>query len=212
MNLYLRIAISIVLLQTTGVNAQGKKSGVKKCFTDYKQAILEGRGSDALNCVDSTTVLYYSHILELTRSGDSTKVTALPIIDKMTVMSLRHRATVEEILSFDGKKLFVYAIEKGMVGKSSVMNLELGDIAMEENSAQGQAVVNGQAVPLYFRFKKENSIWKMDLTSIFPATAEAFKKVIEQSGMSENEFLLTLLENLTGKTPSPGIWKPVSSQ
>ena len=110
-------------------------------------------------------------------------------------------------MSMDGKGLFIYAIKNGMVGKNSVANNTIGEVTIDKDFAKGQLVVRGNAVPMYFHFYREQANWKLDLTSLFPIANMSFKKMIEDSGKEENEFLLNLLEMMTGTKPGPEIWQ-----
>ncbi|KIC93530.1 hypothetical protein [Flavihumibacter solisilvae] len=200
--LFAFLSLSIVTIaQSTDAAA------VKKAFDNYKSAILNDKGEDAVTYVDSRTLKYYDHILEAAKHVDSSKLNSLPLIDKITILTFRHRASKEEITSMDGKGLFIYAIKNGMVGKNSVANNTIGEVTIDKDFAKGQLVVRGNAVPMYFHFYKEQANWKLDLTSLFPIANMTFKKMIEDSGEEENEFLLNLLEMMTGTKPGPEIWE-----
>lgn len=58
-------------------------------------------------------------------------------------------------------------------------------------------------------FYKEEGTWKIDLTSLFPIGSMAFKKMQQESGMDENEYLFMLLEMLTGRKPGNEIWNTI---
>lgn len=182
---------------------------VKAAFDQYKSAILNDKGAVAVEFVDSRTIAYYADMLEHTKRSDSTTVDNLKIMDKLMVLSIRHRTPKEDILSFDGKKLLVYAIQEGMVGKNSVVNNEIGKIEIEGDFATGQLVARGVETPVKFHFYKEQDSWRVDLTSIFPVANEAFRQMADQSGQTENDYLLMLLEMITGKQPTHDIWKMV---
>lgn len=49
----------------------------------------------------------------------------------------------------------------------------------------------------------------MDLTSIFTAGLDAFRKMQEESGMEENKYLLMLIEMVSGQKPGHGIWEKI---
>jgi hypothetical protein len=201
----------LLLFVTSACFAQKKEQkGVIQAFENYKSSILKDRGEEAVKYVDSRTIKYYGDILELVKTADSTKINSLSLLDKLMVFSIRHRTSKENILSFDGKQLLVYAIKSGMVGKSSVVNNSLGEVIIEGDFAKAQFVNNGKATPFYFHFYKEEQQWKMDLTSIFAISNMAFSKVREQSGQAENEYLFTLLEMITGKKVGPEIWQKVN--
>ena len=182
---------------------------VQQSFDNYKTAILNDKGNEAVKYVDSRTIAYYEQMLELVKTADSSKIETLSILDKLMVFSIRHRTPKETILGFDGKSLLVYAIESGMVGKNSVANNSIGDVIVEGNFAKGQFIANGQKAPFYFHFYKEEGQWKIDLTSLFPVTTMAFKKMADDSGENQNEYLFSLLEILTGKKPGQEIWQPI---
>lgn len=200
----------ILTLFILSCNAQAKeKKLVKKAFEDYKHAILTDKGTLAVTFVDSRTIQYYSNILKNVKSSDSAIVSSLPLMDKIMVFSIRHRATNEEIKSFDGKSLLIYAINKGMVGKNSVTSNTIGDVVVDGNFAKGQLINNGQEMPIYFHFYKEDEKWKVDLTSVFAIANQAMKQMINNSGQSENEYVFELLEIITNKKPGREIWNKI---
>jgi len=191
----------------TTVSAEQK---VRDCFAGYKSAILNDKGGEAVEFVDSRTIKYYADILEKTKNADSTAINELNIMDKLMVFSVRHRTSKEDILSFDGKQLLVYAIKEGMVGKGSVANTEIGDVSIDEQFAKGQFVTNGTPAPIHFHFYEEDGAWKIDLTSIFPAAIPGFQQMVDESGEDENEYLFMLLEMITSNKPNENIWQPIN--
>ena len=187
----------------------GEEDLVRTAFDSYKTSILNDKGEKAVDFVDSRTIRYYGDMLDLAINADSMKIEKLSVLDKIMVFSIRHRTTKEDILSFDGKKLLVYSIKSGMVGKNSVMNNSIGEVAIDGDFATGQLVVNKQTSPISFHFYKEGGQWKLDLTSLLPASAPALKQMVEDSGQNEDEFIFTILEMITGRKPGPEIWQPV---
>jgi hypothetical protein len=198
-----------LLIAVLHANAQQDTALIKACFAGYKNAILTDKGQEALAFVDSRTVKYYSDILQKTKTLDSAGIDKLSILDKLTILMVRHRATREEIMRLDGRSLLVYAIERGMVGKGSVQQLSIGEVLVRGNAAEGQVVVGTAPTSLAYNFYKENGTWKMDITSVLPEGNNAMKKIIKDSERPENEFLLMLIENATDKEPSKDIWKPL---
>ncbi len=182
---------------------------VKQSFNSYKSAILNDKGEDAAKFVDNRTIKYYGDILELVKNADSTSIDSLSIMDKLVVFLIRLKASREDIISFDGQKLFAYAVNSGMVGKNSVADNSLGAITIDKGFAKGQLVVKGKSQPLFFHFYKESNQWKMDLTSLFPMTNSLFQNMADESGQGTNEYLFSLLEILNGKKPGPEVWQAV---
>lgn len=187
-----------------------EQKAVVQAFENYKSSILDDRGEEAVKYVDSRTIKYYGDMLELVKTADSAKVNSLSLLDKLMVFSIRHRTSKKDILSFDGKKLLIYAIKSGMVGKNSVQNNSIDEVTVENDFAKGQFINGTKKTPFYFHFYKEDQQWKIDLTSLFDVSNMAFSKVIEQSGQPENEYLFTLLEIVSGNAVGPEIWQKVN--
>jgi hypothetical protein len=198
------------LLYSTNIWSQkSEEKLVADAYANYKSAILTDQGEEALKYLDSRTVAYYGKMAKLIKSGDSITVDQLPVIDKIIVFSARHRASKEDIRSFDGSKLLIYAIKTGMVGKNSVAKNEIGKVSINDSFAKGQFIANGTKTDFYMHFYKEDNQWKIDLTALFPVSANVFQKMVDESGMGENEFLFYLLEAMTGRKPTSEIWSPL---
>ena len=95
-----------------------------------------------------------------------------------------------------------------MIGKSSVQRNRIGEVKLNGDMAKGQIVSGEQITPVYFDFNKEKGVWKIDLTSVFSLGTIGFKQVLKKSGLKENEYLMQVLEQMTGKKPSTKIWNP----
>ncbi len=188
---------------------QTESDRVIQCFENYKKAILQGQGSEAIKYVDKTTVDYYGTELNLALSGDSATIDQLSLIDKLTVFIARHKMDPAVLKKMNGRDFFIYAVDKGMIGKNSVATTEVVNVSVDGNSASGQMSANGVKTPLAFNFKKEDNQWRVDLTSIFPQTNLALRKALTQQGMSDNDFIFKTLENLTGRAVTGKIWQPI---
>lgn len=203
-------SLSFLIFFTNPCNGQKKEQKlIKTAFKNYKSAILNDKGEEAINYVDSRTIAYYSDILELVKNADSIQINSLSFLDKVMVFSIRHRVKKEDILSFDGKSLFIYAIKSGMIGKESILNSSIGEVKLLNDFGKGQFLLNEQETPLYFHFYKESGKWKIDLTSIFPFSNIAFKQLVAESGQNETDYIFSLLEILTGNKPGSEIWEKV---
>ncbi len=200
--------IGLILISIKSYS-QSDKELVLKSFDNYKNAILTDKGEIAADFVDSRTMNYYSIILDKVKTADSIEIESMGLLDKLSVLTMRHRVPKKDLLSFNGKSLFIYAIDNGMVGKNSVANAELGDVVTNGDFSKAEFVVSGQKTPFFFHFYREDKIWKIDITHIFSLGTAGFKKIIQESGESENDFLTNILEMLTGKKPKEDIWKPI---
>jgi hypothetical protein len=189
---------------------QNQKDLVTEAFNGYKSSILNDKGDDAVYYVDTNTIKYYEKVLELAKNADRKEMASLSLFDKFMVIIIRYRVTKEDIFSFDGKKLLIYAINNGMVGKDSVVDNSMGEVVLiNENLAKGEMLVHGKKGYIYIYFHRENGAWKIDLTSIIDVAGIALKKTMEDSGQTEDDFIFSIIELSFGKKPDSNIWNPL---
>ncbi len=189
--------------------ATEEATAVRASFDGYKQAILDQAGEKSVGFVDRNTLAYYQKMRDLALRGDRETIRALSTVDKLFVLSIRHRISSEEVELMTGESLFVYAVNQGWIGKASVINNEVGDITVSGTHATGVHVSGRKASPFKWVFQMENGKWKLDLTSIMPAADQAFKQVIRQSGLHEDEFLITIIESVSGEKVADTVWDPM---
>lgn len=208
MKLFLSL-LSFFTVFTCKAQQPKELAAVRTCFNNYKAAILANKAEDALKEVDANTRNYYTGVLDNIKHADSAAISTLPLIDKITILTIRARASKEEITAMKGTDAFIYAINNGMVGKSSVENVTPGPISINKNAAKMQVISGGQKTPLNFNFNKEDGKWHFDLTALFPITKQALDGMVNESGMDENSFLFAVLEKMTHKKITSAIWTPV---
>ena len=204
-----RVLTIVALLFPFLVFAQNEANEVKKCFGFYRDAILQDRGGDAVNFVDSKTINYYNEVLQHVRNDDSVKLQHLSLFDRLMVLSVRHQLTKKELQGKNGKGLFTLSVQKGLISKASLQGTDLGEVNIDKVTARGQMLVNKQKTPVFMNFYKENNVWKMNLTSTFEQTTESIQRMLKRSKKSENEFLLVLLKSANNVEPTRNIWKPL---
>jgi hypothetical protein len=202
--------IYIVFLASNCLLAQtSERDKVNACFQEYKSAILEDRGKNAAEVVSKATIEYYMGMLDIALNADSATVDQLGITDKVTVFTIRHKIPKSDVVDLDGKGFFIYAINTGIVGKSTVINTDIGEVKVDGNFATGQLVASGQESPMFFQFQKEDG-WKLDITSLFPASNTVLNQMVANSGMNQNDFLFQIMQSLTGRYPDSSIWQPMN--
>ena len=182
---------------------------IMNVYQDYKESILNDKGSAAYECIDKETRDYYDWLIVASNELNKKQIQALGLMDHFTICVLRKNLTASELAKMSGKDLFIYAIDNGMVGKNSVVNAELGNVITNGNFSKAEFVVNGQKTPFFFHFYREDKLWKLDITHLFSLGTMALKKMVEDSGETENDFITNILEVLTGKKPTKNIWKPI---
>ena len=206
----LLIWLFFVVLAGCSEEASPDEAGsVRACFDGYKQAILDRDGMKAVAFVDKNTLDYYRKMRDLSLRGNRETVGALSSINKLMVLSIRHRVPLESLQQMTPESLFAHAVDEGWIGKQSVINNELGDIAVSGASATGVHISAKKETLIKWVFRKEDDRWRMDLTSMITVADQAMKHVIRQSGLSEDEFLTNILESVSGKKVADTAWEPM---
>jgi len=191
------------------VNKAEESKKVAECYKEYKNAILEQRGNDAVKCIDERTILYYKTMLQTALTADSATVQKLGVLDKAMVLTTRVRIPNDTIVTMNDTSFFVYAVNSGMIGKNSVKSFDIDNIEIDGEFAKGQIVSKGKKSPLFFAFHKEGGRWKIDLTSVFKSSKEGMEMMIKKTGLSEDEFILYSISYITGEKNKTDVWHPI---
>jgi len=209
----MKIALQFILvfvLLPFGMYSQTEQQKIIDVFKDYKSAILNDRGTEALKLIDKRTVDYYSGILIAIKQSDKEAIDQLSLMDKLMILIIRQQVSNEEILKFSGESLLLYAFDNGMVGKNGVVDVDLGKVTVSDDFAKAQLIIKGKEESLYFHFYKEKD-WKLNLTSLFPISNIAIREMVEESGKEENDFILFLVEIMSKRKLKENIWNPIKN-
>lgn len=190
-------------------NLLSQNNDVKEAFYKYKESILNQQGETAAGMVNKKTLFYYNDVLEASKNADSVSIENAGFFKKFMVLSVRHRLSPEDLFGMTGKTLFEHGVNQGWIGKESVQGIETGTIEEDGNNAMVQMFQNGKEVPYFFQFEKENGQWLLDLTSIMETSEVALKEYLKENDLNENQFILQVLEMVTGSTLSNAVWHPL---
>lgn len=184
---------------------------VRRTFLDYKEAILQQRGQSAVALVNRATLQYYARMKALAFEGREKEVRQLRPMNKLMVLSLRHRVAADTLRAMTPQDIFAHAVDQGWVGKNSVLDSDIGRLRVFGNDASGEYVRGGKPTPLKYRFTKEDGRWKLDLTALTPAADQAMSMLIKNQGMDEDTFIVSLIESVSGKKVVSSIWRPLGN-
>jgi hypothetical protein len=186
-------------------------AGVRAAFAAYKSAATAGDGDGAAALVDRATLAYYGRALEQARTAPPDAVRALPPLDKLVVLSIRHRVAPERLAALDGRGLVALGVADGWIGREGTAHLELGAVSVNGDVATAPVRADGQPAPFAITFRREDGGWRVDLTSVHAATAQALDAALAQRGMDADRFIEAALAQATGRPVSPQIWDPPPS-
>ncbi|HJQ38429.1 MAG TPA: hypothetical protein VKB93_14925 [Thermoanaerobaculia bacterium] len=178
-------------------------AAVRKVFSEYRTALLDGNGAAAADLVTSGTIAYYDEARQLAMSLPRAKLAELDFLSKLMVLRLRHEFTNAQLAALTGRELLAIGVKNGWISKSSVANSELAEVKVDGAKATASLTVAPQ-IPL-FHFQKESGKWKLDLLALFGMGNAAMRQQVEKSGLSEEQFILRLLGMLSSRKVDAGI-------
>lgn len=216
-NWYLGLAIAFAIVIGGGNTTSARSSideaqRVRQVFQGYKQAVLSDNGEAAASFLSQETIDYYGEMQQLAVCASPQEVRNQSMVNRMQVLLLRWRVPPELLPQMSELELVVYAVNQGWIGKSGVVTMDIGDVAVSDSVALAQALKNDQPSSIKFRFLKQSGAWKFDLMPLLQMFNVAFKELATQSGIEENDFIFMMLESVAGKQPTEQIWQPVSPE
>lgn len=187
----------------------GEPEAVAKSFGDYKSAILNQRGEVAVGLVTRRTIDEYQRYVDWALAADRKTMESLSFINRFQVFLLRHRVPADMLQQLDGRSAFVYAVDRDWIGKNGVIRSTLGTVEVANNRATADVLISGEKVPTRFQFTKEAGTWKFDLIQVIRDTDQALKAAARQKGMTEDDFMFSLIETVSGRRVEETIWTPI---
>ncbi|MBW3539792.1 MAG: hypothetical protein KY476_05940, partial [Planctomycetes bacterium] len=206
------IWLSAIALIPAAVSCGGSDSDVEEvgnAFEAYQSALTTTDGEKAAESVSSATIQLYQEHSDLSISGDPETVQNLSMINRMQVLLIRHRVAPASLKAMDGREVFAHAVNNEWIGKDSVVRVGIDDVAITGNRATAKVTKGGKRTGETFHFVKEHGRWKLDLTPTFRAADQLFQEAARRRGMSENEFIFSVITSLSGRQVTDEIWQPL---
>jgi fructose-specific phosphotransferase system component IIB len=187
---------------------------VRNCFEIYKNSILNDNYESATEILDSKSVAYYEEISTLVRTADSSRLHEEQIFTQLTVLIIRSLANKIEISKFNGKSLFTYSLQKGLIEKANIIDTKIDKVKISENFAIGSMVSASKEEKLTedqipkAEFYKEKGVWKFSLISLIKMVEPYFKEQLIELEVNSDEFIELAISEGTGKKFNPKLWNP----
>jgi hypothetical protein len=199
----------LLVLMGLPMAAAADTDDVKESFLAYKTAILESDGEAVADLVTQESRDYYRKLADQALTLDREALHNVHLTDRLNALLLRHSLERKELESMSGAQVVSYAAGHGWIGKEGAEQLQLGDFQVEGDHASGSILrMDGEASPYKMEFIKEEGRWLLDLVALMDLTRTAFEYSVKQAGLTEDDFVILMLEYLTGRKPGPDIWSP----
>lgn len=203
------LTLSLLLLFALVPPAAAETEAVQESFLAYKSAVIAADGAAAADLVTEESHDHYRSLADKALTLDRAALLEIHLGDRLNAMLLRHSLTPEELRSMSGEEVTAYAFDHGWIGKEGADQLQLGNYVVEGDTASGTILrPDGEASAYKMEFVKEDGRWLLDLVALVELTRTAFEYTVEQTGLSEDDFVMLMLEHVTGRKPGPDIWSP----
>ena len=202
----------VVLLIAAPLPATAQSvDAVKQSFLAYKTAIVTSDGDAAAGVVTQESRDYFRKLADQALTLDREGMSRIHLSDRLYAMLLRHNLDRARLQSMTGGEVVSYAVREGWIGREGATQLELGNYQVDGDAASGTILrPDGGETTFKMEFVKEDGRWLLDLVALMQLTRAAFEYAVQQSGLPEDDFVLLMLEQGTGRKPGPDIWSPPS--
>ncbi len=207
----LRLVIAALLLLAAAPVEAAQQEEVSATFEAYQAALQATDGEKAAGIVTQGSRDLYRHYANQALTLDHAALNRVHIADRLTIMLLRHSLERERLMQMSGGEIIAYAVEQGWISKEGTAGIRLGNYQVAGEMATGTLLrTDGSETDFTVEFLKEDGDWHLNLKQMLEFARIGIEYAVQQAGMSEDEFILTLLEYSTGRRPDPGIWNPPS--
>lgn len=179
-------------------------------FEVYRSSVLQEDGARFARILAQPTLDHYEVLRDLALSASKKGLMRESLGNQIYALFLRKVSKPDDLIHLDGEAIASILVEKGAISEGGVEGVRLGEVTFSDSLATVRAIVGGQSAFSY-TFRLEKDEWKIDLVTLSEGAEIAFRQQMEQSGLSEEEYVLKAVEALSGSRPSNDIWQPPRS-
>ncbi len=192
---------------------------IKDTFTAYQIALFEGNGTKAAEFLDQKTLDFYGKLGGMALEADSARISRLSFYNKLMVLYLRQTMPKNQLIKgvTNPKKIYANTLKREFIDFETLSELELSIIKVRQKSSGKEADVwmgkadTKEKFPVKFKFQNEG--WKINFATILNTLNQSFRYQVNLGGeLHEDELLIYLLEEVSGKTIRKDIWLPVKER
>ena len=210
----LRRIVLALLIALLPAAAAANPAEVEASFEAYKQALIAGDGAKASALTASDTHAFLKQTLDRALTMQEPEVRALPLLDQISVLMLRHNMKAEQLREMKDGDPVAYAVNEQAFDMNEVQKLEAAEFTVTGTQAQAPlSNLKGSPIPVNVHFKEEGGTWRFDLLSsiapfraVFDAQAGMLQALQTKDGKSGVVPLIIHL--ITGRAPDANIWNP----
>jgi len=191
------------------------QQAVRGVFDRYFNAVKQRDGKAASAYVTQSTIDYYQTMLDACLDFGEERTKAMPLMDRLMVVMVRHRVDPERLRSMTGHDLFVMGVDRGWVGDDSMNRLVSGAYDFEIDVKSETAAISlvdsasGKVNKDIITLEREGGDWRLDLYTLMKKTQPVVRARIIEAEMTENQFILMVAGLNSDKPAEETVWQPV---
>jgi hypothetical protein len=197
------LSLSFSILIGISVLAQKEDiKAIKNVYATYNKATANKNAEEALHCLTTSSVDYYSQLLTFSKTADSVSLANLPIVDMLMTLTIKARTEASLLCSMNtGEELLLQALREGMTGDINPIK----EITVEGDTAY--ATVKDTTALVSHKFIKESTGWKIDLTYSFSVLSQRLETITQEYQLPKQLLCIATLKRASIEIPET-IWKP----
>ena len=178
-------------------------AAVRAVLQGYADAVRSRVGAAATRAVTRETRAYYARMRDLAMTAPEAQVRALPLMDRVSVLMYLHRVPADVLRTLTGDAAFAHTISEGWVARTATGQWSPTAPVFGNGD---RAIVRDGGLDL--QMVREEGAWRWDMMPVIRAASAQFGASLP-AGMKEDDFVLFVLSNATGRPVPPTIWQPV---
>lgn len=182
---------------------------IKSAYRRYCDAIVHGDGAAASSMVSRDTLQRYQEFHDLALTADEGTLGAAPVSTRLQVLLLRQRMDAAALTPLDGAGLFAHFIQQKWLDPAGFADTQLVQPALDEDRAQAVVQRGDRLTRERMYFLREGDEWKVNLLPSLTTTDRHIEDAAAGKGVSEREYLESLVAEVTKEPVREGIWQPL---
>jgi hypothetical protein len=180
---------------------EAEADAVRQVLREYVDAVARGDGEAAARLVTRGTRGYYARMRDMAVSAPEAEVRAMPLMERFSILMMRHFIPPDDLRALTGDAVFAYTIAHGWLGEEGA---RMPPEPLEVYGEGGRAVIRAGDSDL--PFVREDGAWRWDMLAVIQAAGAS---LAPEPGMTEDEFVIAVLEGSSGRKVPPTIWQPL---
>ena len=175
-------------------------------YDAYAAANREQRRAAVAELMMPAVIEFYGDLRRLALHGSASEVRELPVLQRMQVLTLRHRFDAARLAGFDERQLFAISNE------GAPDSLTAGTPSVHGNSALMNLRLGGRPTPWGVGFLRGTGGWSMDVLPLLATSGCLLRANLRRNGVSraqEDSVIVQSIARAAGSRVADDVWQPM---